>query len=282
MINRISEIPFWGPEEQIRRFINQHDEMIPPGETQQSITQQRLENLDDIYQKQLIWSYGLDRIFDLYFYQDWCPIGDYTQDKSDPKWQMDMWGEAAENLKRTKERTFDYRNFKGYQKSILPHDEMPEGYDASEDEHAKDIPVEDPTNLDIDTLRHNIMRSYLEVSEWLGDGATAYGSHNGYVSRKMSLSWLFNAVKALINWKLAHMPTYDEQDIHPLVTDEYLSIDEDEKRNPLFGVDYFKLVSGIYVKFAKKSEIPQYAGKVYKRKENGNHERFLAAGERST
>ena len=25
MINRISEIPFWGPEEQIRRFINQHD-----------------------------------------------------------------------------------------------------------------------------------------------------------------------------------------------------------------------------------------------------------------
>ena len=27
MINRVSEIPFWGPEEQIRRFINQHDEM---------------------------------------------------------------------------------------------------------------------------------------------------------------------------------------------------------------------------------------------------------------
>ena len=25
MINRISEIPFWGPEEQIRRFINQYD-----------------------------------------------------------------------------------------------------------------------------------------------------------------------------------------------------------------------------------------------------------------
>jgi hypothetical protein len=25
MINRISEIPFWGPEEQIRRFVNQHD-----------------------------------------------------------------------------------------------------------------------------------------------------------------------------------------------------------------------------------------------------------------
>ena len=27
MINRVSELPFWGPEEQIRRFINQHDEM---------------------------------------------------------------------------------------------------------------------------------------------------------------------------------------------------------------------------------------------------------------
>ena len=26
MINRISEIPFWGPEEQIRKFINQHDD----------------------------------------------------------------------------------------------------------------------------------------------------------------------------------------------------------------------------------------------------------------
>lgn len=26
MINRVSEIPFWGPEEQIRRFINQHDD----------------------------------------------------------------------------------------------------------------------------------------------------------------------------------------------------------------------------------------------------------------
>lgn len=34
MINRISELPIWGPEEQIRRFINQHDENIPAGETQ--------------------------------------------------------------------------------------------------------------------------------------------------------------------------------------------------------------------------------------------------------
>lgn len=29
-----------------------------------------------------------------------------------------------------------------------------------------------------------------------------YGSHNGYVSRKMSLAWLFNAIRALINWKM--------------------------------------------------------------------------------
>ncbi len=45
MINRISEIPFWGPEEQIRKFINQHDEpnsndgTFSDGKTQQSITQ---------------------------------------------------------------------------------------------------------------------------------------------------------------------------------------------------------------------------------------------------
>ena len=26
MIARVSEKPFWGPEEQIRKFINQHDE----------------------------------------------------------------------------------------------------------------------------------------------------------------------------------------------------------------------------------------------------------------
>lgn len=282
MINRISEIPFWGPEEQIRKFINHHDDPVPSGSTQEQVTQHRLENLDEIYQKQLIWSYGLDKVDDAYFYQDWCPIGDYTQDESDPKWQMDMWGEAVENLRRTKKRTFDYRNFKGYQKSILPHDEMPDGYDASEDEHAKDTPVEDPTNLDRDTLRHNIMRSYLEVSEWLGDGATAYDSHNGYVSRKMSLAWLFNAIKALINWKLDHMPTYGEVDIKPLVTDEYQEIGEDERQNPRSGVDYFKLVGGRYTKFTDISEIPEYDGKVYKKKDSGSRERFLNEGELST
>lgn len=97
---------------------------------------------------------------------------------------------------------------------------MPKAYDASHDVHAKESPSErgtdDTTDLNEDTLRHNIMRSYLEVSEWLGDGATAYGSHNGYVSRKMSLAWLFNAIKALINWKLANQDKWAEADIHPL------------------------------------------------------------------
>ena len=76
MINRISEIPFWGPEEQIRRFIYQHDEDIGSDATQQTVTQERIGNLDEIYQKQLIWSYGLSNVDDAYFYQDWCPIGD--------------------------------------------------------------------------------------------------------------------------------------------------------------------------------------------------------------
>ena len=224
----------------------------------------------------MIWSYDLNKVDDAYFYQDWCPIGDYTQDESDPKWQMDMWGEAVENLRRTKERTFDYRNFKGYQKSVLPRDEMPSEYDASEDEHANDTPIDDPTNLDIDTLRHNIMRSYLEVSEWLGDGATAYGSHNGYVSRKMSLAWLFNAVKALINWKLEHMPTYGEVDIHPLVTDEYDKVERPSGWQPTINVDYYKKVNSIYIKFIDRSEIATYQGDVYvKRTSSGVHERFL-------
>ena len=60
------------------------------------------------------------------------------------------------------------------------------------------------------------MRSYLEVSEWLGDGALQYGSHNGFVSRKMSLGWLFCAIRALINWKMQSHDKYAEVDIHPL------------------------------------------------------------------
>lgn len=38
MINRVSEIPFWGPEEQIRKFIYKHDDPVPSGNTQQTIT----------------------------------------------------------------------------------------------------------------------------------------------------------------------------------------------------------------------------------------------------
>ena len=189
--------------------------------SQQSLTQQRIENLDEIYQKQLIWSYGLKNVDDAYFYQDWCPIGDPklqpTGYSDDPKWQMDLWGEAAENLQRSMDRSFNYREFVGYQKSLLRRDEMVQEYDATQDVQALEQPENDDTDLDVDTLRHNIMRSYLEVSEWLGDGATAYGSQNGYVSRKMSLAWLFNAIKALINWKLANQDKWAEEDINPLM-----------------------------------------------------------------
>lgn len=74
--------------------------------------------------------------------------------------------------------------------------------------------------LDDDEYIRNIMRSYIEVSEWLGDGASAYGSHNGYVSRKMSLCWLFDAMRALINFKMNVTGKYAEMDIHPLATNE--------------------------------------------------------------
>ena len=80
---------------------------------------------------------------------------------------------------------------------------MPINYDASSDEHALVQKDDDSiTDIDKDTLRHNVMKSYVEVSEYLGEKATEYGSHNGYVSRKMSLAWLFNAIRALINWKM--------------------------------------------------------------------------------
>lgn len=162
----------------------------------------------------------MKNVDDAYFYQDWCPIGDHTEHTGynpNPKWQMDLWGETLENLKRNMDRSFDYNDFVGYQKSELRRDEMVQRYVASEDVHAREAEEEDNTDLDVNTLRHNIMWSYLEVSEWLGDGATAYGSQNGYVSRKMSLAWLFNAIKALINWKLANQDKWAEEDIHPLM-----------------------------------------------------------------
>ena len=79
---------------------------------------------------------------------------------------------------------------------------MPVPYDSENDEHAQEEDKDELTNLDIDALRHNVMKSYVEVSEYLGEKAIDYGSHNGYVSRKMSLAWLFNAIRALINWKM--------------------------------------------------------------------------------
>lgn len=132
----------------------------------------------------------------------------------DPRWRIVEWYESQENLSRELDRTFSWKDFKGFT-NRAGGDEMVEDYDAATDEHALSG-SEDGFDLDSDTLRHNIMRSYLEVSEWLGDGALVYGSHNGFVSRKMSLAWLFCAIRALINWKMNNTDKYAEVDIEPL------------------------------------------------------------------
>lgn len=117
---------------------------------------------------------------------------------------MVAWEEFPYNLARGVDRSFKFTEFKGVTNTTT-RDEMPREYDARGDAHTLDeTDVDNPTTLDVDTLYHNIMRSYIEVSEWLGDAATEYGSHNGHVSRKMSMAWLFDAIKALINWKLAN------------------------------------------------------------------------------
>lgn len=172
----------------------------------------RIENLDDIFQKQLIWSYGRQDVDDAYFYWDWCPAGNNTD--TDPRWKIVAWEEFPYNLARGIDRSFKFTEFKGVTNTTT-RDEMPIEYDASDDEHTKDEDIDNPTTLDKQTLYHNIMRSYIEVSEWLGDAATEYGSHNGYVSRKMSMAWLFDAIKALINWKLANQHKWAEEDIQP-------------------------------------------------------------------
>jgi hypothetical protein len=170
----------------------------------------------------LIWSYGRLAVDDAYFYKDWCPLGtgEITDLAStDPKWQMEQWGESIENKTRSIDRTFKWREFQGYTNSRT-RNEMVKPYESDKDVHIEERNgIEDPVTLDINTLRHNIMRSYLEVSEWLGDGAMQYGSHNGYVSRKMSLAWLFNAIKALINWKLENQDKWAEKNIYPLDVD---------------------------------------------------------------
>lgn len=86
MIERISELPFFGPEEQIRRFVNQYDKDLDSSKSQLDITQERIENIDDIFQKQLIWSYDLSGMNDAYFYWDWCPTYD-----DDVKWHIVRW-----------------------------------------------------------------------------------------------------------------------------------------------------------------------------------------------
>ena len=222
MIERISELPFFGPEEQIRRFVNQHDEDLPESSqsslTQSQLTQQRIEEIDETFQKQLIWSYGLKGMDDAYFYWDWCPVGD---EDDEIKWRIVRWIESQVNLDRYQDRIFKFKEFNGYTNSD-DGDEMPVEYDALDDEHTGEQEKEDdehPTSLEKEDLRHNIMRSYIEVSEWLGDEALKYGSHNGYVSRKMSMCWLFDSIRALINFKLNNQDRYADENIYPLTFD---------------------------------------------------------------
>lgn len=116
-------------------------------------------------------------------------------------WQMCQIEDPIDLKVRDIDRVFDYTKFKGYRNDIESMDEKPIEYDSSIDLHAKRN-TDQKVDLDKKELLHNIMKSYIEVSEWLGDGCTEYGSHNGYVSRKMSLAWLFDAIRALINFKM--------------------------------------------------------------------------------
>ena len=173
----------------------------------------------------MIWSYGKSGVDDAYFYWDWCPSGS-GESIDDPRWQIAEWYEYRENLARDIDRTFNFREFQGYTNSRTT-DEMVYSYDAANDQHTKDDNKDTAlVDLDVETLRHNIMKSYIEVSEWLGDGATEYGSRNGYVSRKMSLSWLFCSIRALINWKMNSQDRYGEVNIRPLVDDPATGIRE--------------------------------------------------------
>lgn len=75
------------------------------------MTQLRIENLDEIFQKQLIWSYGRLAVDDAYFYWDWCPSG--TNVDGDPKWKIVTWDEFPYNLARNVDRSFKFTEFKG-------------------------------------------------------------------------------------------------------------------------------------------------------------------------
>lgn len=184
----------------------------------------------------MIWSYGKPA-GDAYFYWDWCPEG--TGEEGDPKWRISTWSEYPYNLGRTtNDRSFKYTEFKGVTNTTSNADEMPKEYDGTGEGHAEDhSDLDDPTTLDVDTLRHNIMLSYLEVSEWLGDGSTEYGSHNGFVSRKMSMAWLFDAIRALINWKLNNQDKWAEVDITPLDVENFEGFLDSGQSSPC-GIAY--------------------------------------------
>ena len=221
MIERASELPLFGPEEQIRKFFNEtiytnEDGGMDNNNTNQILLQKRIGNLDAILQKQLIWS--IDGNFgEAYFYWDWCPMGNEEENNY---WQLCQIEDPIDLKIRDIDRVFDYTKFKGYRNDIESMDEKPIEYDSSIDLHAKRN-TDQKVDLDKKELLHNIMKSYIEVSEWLGDGCTEYGSHNGYVSRKMSLAWLFDAIRALINFKMDNQNRYAEKNIHPLSIEEH-------------------------------------------------------------
>ena len=221
MIERASELPLFGPEEQIRKFFNETIQTNEEGgmdnnNTNQILLQKRIGNLDAILQKQLIWS--IDGNFgEAYFYWDWCPMGNEEENNY---WQLCQIEDPIDLKVRDIDRVFDYTKFKGYRNDIESMDDKPIEYDSSIDLHAKRN-TDQKVDLDKKELLHNIMKSYIEVSEWLGDGCTEYGSHNGYVSRKMSLAWLFDAIRALINFKMDNQDRYAEKNIHPLSIEEH-------------------------------------------------------------
>lgn len=216
MIERVSELPLFGPEEQIRKFFNETIQTNEDGEmsnnnTNQILLQNRIGNLDSILQKQMIWS--IDGNFgEAYFYWDWCPMG---TERENNYWQICEIEDPIDLKVRDIDRVFDYTQFRGYRNDITSRDEKPLEYDSSLDVHAK-RDTDQKVDLGKNELLHNIMKSYIEVSEYLGDGSTEYGSHNGYVSRKMSLAWLFDAVRALINFKMDNSDRYAQKDIYPL------------------------------------------------------------------
>ena len=171
----------------------------------------------------MIWS-ELSNAQDIYFYNDWCPY-------DDGKWKWNGWDEFTTELDRSIRRTFNYTELQGYTNNPQDTDvEMPIEYNARNDVHAREIQSEPLVSVDSDLLMHNALKSYLEVSEWVGDGdyAAMCGTHNGYVSRKMSLRWLFDSIRALINFRVdIEKNKYAQETIYPLVGSErFLSAEE--------------------------------------------------------